>query len=166
MHCLKRHWSPCISCHGCHSENRYFLFAILIDAFDIRWLEMSGRWEHLTWDCCTFPGDKCRWQFRTMFVYMRWENLDFLRAKSCMLPGLSTCKKYCTCVLLLTCFPHGREVFLPQQQLHCNIWSPHVRENGLVCRIINLDLCPAVSSAAGPTCWKVSQLWDVSVPNL
>lgn len=78
-----------------------------------------------------------------------------------MLPGLNICKNYYTWVLLLTCFPHAREVLLQQQQLLCNIWSSHVGDNGPMCRIINLDLCPVVSFATGPMCtWEsFSALW-------
>lgn len=36
VHYLKRHRPECTGCHGCHSENRHFLFAILTGAFGVR----------------------------------------------------------------------------------------------------------------------------------
>lgn len=76
---------------------------------------------------------------------MKWANFEILYAKSCSLPELSIGKKYQTWVFLFTCFPLAREVFLPQHQLHYNVWNPHVRENSPIPNIIKLNLCPLVS---------------------
>lgn len=121
---------------------------------------------HPTQHCCKFHGDKYRWLLRTTFVYMKWENLEFLHAKSCMLPGLNMCNKYYTWVFLLVFHMLGKCSNLSGSQIATfrvpmlGRTAPCVELQTRIC--VQLWVLPQASYIPG----TVSQLCDVPVPSL